>query len=323
MQRRDFITLLGAAAWPIALRAQQAIPVIGFLGSRSAGGDPDLFAAWHRGLKEAGYVEGQNLVIEYRFAENQYDRLPALAADLVRRRVSVIFANGPSALVAKASTQTITVVFAIADDPVALGLVASLNRPGGNLTGMTSLGVELTSKGLELLHEIVPATTVVAVIVNPTDPARAEATSRSVEAAAHTLGITVHVLHASTDSDFDPVFTSLARLRVGALVISPDPYFNSRIEQLAAITVRNAVPAIYQNRAFTQAGGLMSYGASLTDMFRQAGVYTGRILMGEKPAEMPIAQPTKFEFVLNLKTAKALGLEVPLKLHSFADEVIQ
>jgi putative tryptophan/tyrosine transport system substrate-binding protein len=262
MRRREFITLLcgAAATWPLAARAQQpAMPAIGFLGTRALGDDLDLLSAFRRGLKEAGYVEGQNVAIEYRFAENQYDRLPALAADLVRRQVAVIAANGRAAQAAKEATATIPIAFVAGFDPVEVGLVASLNRPGGNITGVSILDVELGPKRLELLHELVPAATRIVLLVNPTDPARAETTSKELQAAAHSLGLQLHILHASTDRDFDTVFARLVQLGAGGLVIGGEPFFNSRSQQLGALTMRHAVPTIYQLRAFAAAGGLMSY----------------------------------------------------------------
>jgi putative ABC transport system substrate-binding protein len=327
MERRAFITLLGgAAAWPLAARAQQPMPVIGFLSSYS----PDAFgqylvAAFRQGLKETGNFEGRNVTIEYRWAENQYDRLPTMAAALVRRQVAVIAVPGstPGVLAAKAATTTIPIVFWIGFDPVAAGLVASLARPGGNLTGVTSLNVELVPKRLELLHELLPTATIVGLLVNPTSPTLAEPTTRDLQAAARTLGLQLHVLHASAERDFDPVFATLTQLRAGALVIGPDPFFNSRSEQLAALTVRHAVPAIYQYREFAAAGGLMSYGGSFTDPARQVGVYTGRILKGDKPADLPVQQSTKVELFINLKTAMALGLTLPLSLLGRADEVFE
>jgi len=325
--RREFITLLGGAvvAWPIAARAQQpTLPVIGYLGSES----PDVFAgrlrAFHQGLSETGYVEGKNVTIEYRWAENQYDRFPALLADLVRRKVTVIAAvtGTPPALAAKAATTTMPIVFATAGDPVALGLVASLNRPGGNLTGVATLTVELGPKQLEVLHELVPTATIIALLVNPTNPTNAETLSRDLQAAARTLGLQLHVLHASTERDFDAVFASLPRLRAGALVIGSDPFFNSRSQQLVALALRHAMPTMYPFREYAMAGGLTSYGNSIADAHRQVGGYTGRILKGEKPADLPIQQSVKVELVLNLKTARALGLTLPLSLLGRADEVI-
>jgi putative ABC transport system substrate-binding protein len=319
VKRREFITLLGgAAAWPLTARAQQAaMPVIGFLSTRTHI-DPHLLAGFNQGLKEAGYREGQNVAIEYRFAENQYGRLPALADDLVRRQVTVIAANGPAAVAAKAATATIPIVFAIGEDPVAAGLVANMNRPGGNLTGATTLGLELASKRLELLHEVLPLTNVIALLVNPAN-VLTESLSRDVQAAARTLGVQLHVLHASSERDFDSVFQSMGRLRAGGLVIGGDAFFNSRSDQLAALALRHAVPAIYQYREFGAAGGLMCYGSSLPDLYRLLGVYTGRIIKGEKPADLPVQQATKVEMIVNLKTAKALGITVPLPLLGRAD----
>src|SRR6202790_3189466 len=326
MRRREFITLLGATAvsWPLAARAQQpAMPVIGFLGTRTSGDDPQLLTAFRGGLKEVGYVEGQNVAMEYRFAENQYDRLPALAADLVRRQVAVIVANGRAAQAAKETTATTPIAFVAGVDPVEVGLVASMTRPGGNITGVSILDVELGPKRLELLHELVPTAKIIAVLVNPSDPARAEDTSKELQAAAQTLGLQLHVLHASADRDFDTVFARLVELRAGGLVIGGEPFFNSRSEQLGALTLRHAMPTIYQLRAFAAAGGLVSYGGSLTDAYRQVGIYTGRLLKGEKPADLPVQQSTKVEMVINLKTAKMFGLTVPQSLLGRADEVIE
>jgi putative tryptophan/tyrosine transport system substrate-binding protein len=324
--RREFITLLGSAgaAWPLAARAQQpAVPVIGFLRSTAATGSEHIVTAFIRGLKEAGFVEGQNVAIEYRWADNQNDRLPALAADLIRRQVTVIVAAGiPAALAAKAATTTIPIVFEIAADPVEVGLVASLNRPSGNLTGVTTLNVELAPKRLELLHEVVPTTRRIALLIDPASPFN-ERLSTDTQTAARTLGLQLNVLHASTERDFDTVFASLVQMRAGALVINNDAFFLSRIEQLAALTVRHAVPTISAYREFTAAGGLMSYGGSLADAYRLTGVYTGQILKGEKPADLPVQQATKVELSINLNTAKALGLTVPQSLRATAADVIE
>jgi putative ABC transport system substrate-binding protein len=326
--RRELIAGIcrAAAAWPLAARAQQpAMPVIGYFGSES----PDVFAgrlrAFRQGLSETGYVEGNNVAIEYRWAENQSDRFPALLEDLVRRKVTVIAAvtGTPPALAAKAATTTIPIVFVTAGDPVALGLVASLNRPGGNLTGVATLTVELGAKQLEVLRELVPTATIIALLVNPTNPTNAERLSRDLQAAASALGLQIHVLHASTERDFDAVFTSLPRLRADALVIGSDPFFNSRNQQLVALALRYAMPTMYPFREYAVAGGLISYGNSFADAHRQVGDYTGRILKGAKPADLPVQQATKVEMIVNLKTAKALGLTVPLTLLGRADEVIE
>jgi putative ABC transport system substrate-binding protein len=306
------------------VRAQQpATPVVGFLGSRGSGDDPHLLAAWRRGLKESGYVDGENVTIEYRFAENRYDRLPALAADLVRRRVDAIAANGPAAQAAKAATDTIPIVFTAGFDPVEMGLVASLNRPGGNITGVSILDVELGPKRLELLRELVPAATSMAVLINPSDPGRAAIISKSMQSAARTLGLQLHVLHVSTDREIDTVFARLVQLRAGGLVIGGDPFFNSRGKKLGALSMRHAMPAAFQFRAFAEAGGLISYGANLADSYYQMGIYLARILKGEKPADLPVQRATKVEVFINLKTAKALGLTVSLPLLGRADEVIE
>jgi putative tryptophan/tyrosine transport system substrate-binding protein len=324
MRRREFIAGLGsAAAWPLAARAQHpAVPVIGFLSSNSPGQFSGRLQAFREGLNETGYVEGRNVAIEYRWANDQNDRLPALAADLIRRRVTVIFANRPSALAAAALTTTIPIVFNSGADPVRLGLVASLNRPGGNLTGVTNLGEELGPKRLELLHELVPTAGTVAALVNPANP-NADRVTRDLMAAARTLGLQIHVLHASTESDFTTVFATLVQLRAEALVVGVDALFNNRSEHLAAMTLRYRVPTISFGRQFAAAGGLMSYGGNQTDSFRTAGVYVGRILRGEKVADLPVQQSTKIEFVINLKTAKAIGLTVPNTLLVSADEVIE
>ncbi|MFL6821208.1 MAG: ABC transporter substrate-binding protein [Xanthobacteraceae bacterium] len=326
MRRREFIALLGGAAtaWPRAARAQQpAMPVIGLLDGRSADNSVHLMAAFRRGLNETGYVEGRNVAIAYYWAHGQYDRLPALAADLVRRQVTVITASGnASALAAKAATATIPIVFSSGVDPVQAGLVTSLNRPGGNLTGVTTLGVELGPKRLQLLHELVPKATIVALIVNPTNRS-SEIQVSDVQVAARALGLELHVLHASTERDIDSAFSALIPLRAGALVIAPESFFNSRSEQLAALTVRHAIPAIYSYREFVAAGGLMSYGGNIADSYRQVGVFVGRILKGEKPSDLPVQQSTKAELFINLTAAKALGLTVPLPLIGRADEVIE
>ena len=326
MDRRSFIGRVTSAflVVPLAARAQKpAIPIIGFLNSRAAGDDPHLLTAFRQGLKEVGYVEGQNVAIEYRFADGQDNRLPALAADLIRRHVTVIAANGLAAQAAKAATATIPIVFTAGFDPVEVGLVVSMSRPGGNITGVSVLDVELGPKRLELLHALVPTATIIAVLVNPTDPARAETITRNMEAEGRNLGLQLQILHASTDRDFDAVFARLVQLRTAGLVIGGDPFFNSRAERLGALTLRHAVPAIYQFREFATAGGLASYGANLTDSYRLTGVYTGRILRGEKPGDLPIQRATKVELVINQKTAKALGLTLPQSLLLRADEVIQ
>jgi putative ABC transport system substrate-binding protein len=280
--------------------------------------------AFREGLQEAGYYEGQNVAIQYRWAENQTDRLPALVADLVRRQVTVIATTSiPATLAAKAATTTIPIVFQTGFDPVETGLVATLNRPGGNLTGVSTLAVELEPKRLELLHEVVPTATIISVLLNPTNSPIAESQLNNLQAAARTLGLQLQVLHASNERDFEPVFARLGQLRIGALAIGADAFFNSRSGQLAALALRHAVPTIYQFREFAVAGGLMSYGGSLTDAHRLVGVYTGRILKGEKPADLPVQQSTKVELIINLKTAKALGLDVPPMLLSRADEVIE
>ena len=329
MRRREFIALLGGAAssvtWPLAAGAQQpAMPVIGYLGPES----PAVFAsrvrAFRQGLGETGYAEGRNVAIEFRWAEGQHNRLPALAADLVGRQVAVIVAPGgaPGALAAKSATTTIPIVFEMGADPIAIGLVGNLNRPGGNLTGVSSLNVQVTPKRLEILHEAVPTAAEVAVLVNPTSPT-ADSQLRNLQTAARALGLQLHVLHASTERDFDTVFATLLQLRAGGLVVSSDGFFATHSEQLAALTIRHAVPAIHQSRDFTIAGGLMSYAGSFAESHRQAGVYTGRILKGEKPADLPVQQVTKVELFINLKAANALGITFPLSLLGRADEVIE
>jgi putative ABC transport system substrate-binding protein len=325
MKRREFITAFGgAAAWSFAAHAQQsAMPVVGFLAAGSPNGYVQALAAFLEGLSEAGYVDGKNVRIEYQWAEDQYDRLPGMAADLVRKKVAIIAApTTPAVVAAKAATATIPIVFTTIADPVQIGFVDSLNRPGGNVTGVTLLSVEVGPKLLELLHGALPSATTVALLVNPTNP-NVEIQSRTLLTAALKLGLQVHVLNASAERDFDAVFAKLQKLRAEALMVSQDPLFNGQSEQLAALTVRHRMPAIYQLKRFAVAGGLMSYGASQNDAWRQAGIYVGRILKGEKPSNLPIMQATKFEFVINLKTAKTLGLTIPDGLVNAADEVIE
>jgi ABC-type uncharacterized transport system substrate-binding protein len=328
MRRRDFISLIGGvvATWPLATRAQQPqMPVIGFLGTSS----PELYAirlsVFREGLKEAGYVEGQNVSIEYRWAQDDVGRLPALAADLVQRRVNVIVAGSgtPGAVAAKAATTTIPIVFAVAVDPIKVGLVESLNRPGGNLTGVTNLNVEIGPKRLEVLHVLLPTASDFAVLIDPTGPALAEPFVREVQAAAHSLGLRLHVLNASTERDFDSVFARVGQLKAAALIIGPSTSFVGRSEQLATLATRYKVPAIYQYRPFAAAGGLMSYGSDETEYYHLVGIFTGRILKGARPAQLPVEQSTKVELIINLKTAKALGIDVPLSLLGRADEVIE
>jgi putative tryptophan/tyrosine transport system substrate-binding protein len=326
-KRREFIAFIGgvAAAWPLAARAQQpAMPVIGFLSSETPSGYAHRVAAFRQGLSEASYVEGRNVAIEYRWAEGHNDRLPALAADLVRRPVAVIAAAGTAAAVAaKAATTTIPIAFSMAVDPVAEGFVASLARPGGNLTGVTSLNVEVGPKRLELLHEVVPSATSMALLVNPTNPSIAEPFSRALQAAARALGLQLHVLHASSEREIEAAFETLVKMRAGGLVIMPDQLFLARTEQLAALTVRHAVPSVHLFRKFAAAGGLMSYGSDEAEYYRLVGIYVGRILKGEKPSGLPVQQVTKVELIINLKTARALGLSIPLPLAGRADELIE
>jgi len=329
MRRREFITLLGGAAvgWPVMAQAEQpAMPVIGFLHSTSPDGFTDRLRAFRQGLKETGYVEGENVALEFRWAEGQMDRLPALAAELVRRRVSVIAAPGSAnlALAARAATTTIPIVFMAPEDPVRLGMIASLARPGGNLTGINFFNAELVAKRLDLLRELVPQAIRVAVLVNPTaDAANAEAVTRDIDAAARAKGMQTKVFNASTSREIDAAFASLVQERPDAVFVSGDAFFNSRRVQLVHLATRHAIPATYGSRAYPDIGGLMSYGANIPDAYREVGVYTGRILKGAKPAELPVVQASKFEFVINHQTARLLGLTVQPSLIALADEVIE
>ena len=326
MKRREFITLIGsaAAAWPLAARAQQAaMPVIGYLNSGSPESDAPRLTGLRRGLNESGYVEGRNLVIEYRWAGNQADRLPALAADLVQLRVAVIVASGPpSTFAAKAATTSIPIVFGVGADPVQLGLVAGLNRPGGNVTGFNAYSGETGGKGLALLHELVPSAATIGFLENPTNTI-SELTMRDVLAAAPVVGVKVQILKASTDREIDAAFVSLVQARTGALLVGGDVFFHSRLEHIVGLAARHAIPTMCQVPEFVVAGGLISYGTSLIEEYRQVGLYTGRILKGEKPADLPVIQATKLELIINLKTAKALGLQIPDRLLALADEVIE
>jgi putative ABC transport system substrate-binding protein len=325
MRRRNFLGVLGGVAtWPLMARAQQsAMPVVGVLAGPTAVSWAPLVAAFYRGLNETGFVEGRNVAIEARWADGQYDRLPAMAADLIQRQVTVIVAfTTPAARAAKAATATVPIVFTTISDPVQIGLVASLSRPGGNVTGMSTLSVEVGPKLLEVLHEVVPKATKIALLINPTNP-NSETESKKLQAAARTLGLQLQVLNASTERDIDAAFATLGQSGTDGLIIIRDAFFQTRIGQFAALSVHNAIPTIFQDRAFAVAGGLMSYSSSDKDLYRQAGVYTGRILKGDKPADLPVVQSTKVELVLNLKTAKSLGLTVSLPLIGRADEVIE
>jgi putative ABC transport system substrate-binding protein len=326
IRRRQFVALLGGgvAAWPLAARGQQAAtPVIGFLNGASSDGYEPMAASFRQGLKETGYVDGQNIAIEFRWAEGHYDQLPAMAADLVRRQVAVIVTGGtPAAFAAKAATSTIPTVILVGVDPVQLGLVGSLNRPGSNVTGLALLTVELEAKKLELLHELLPAATAIALLVNPTN-VLSESETKDVQAAARSLGLQLHVLNASTESQIDAAFAALVELRATALIVSVDTFLNNRRSQIAALAARYAVPAVYGVRDFVNAGGLMSYGTDLVEVYRQEGIYAGKILKGARPADLPIQQVTKVALVINLKTAKTLGLTFPTTLLGRADEVIE
>ncbi len=326
MRRREFIKLLSstAAAWPLAAQAQQAaLPVVGFLNGSSPAGYARMVAAFHQGLKETGYVEGQNVEIEYRWAEEHFDRLPGLVADLIRRQVSVIAAtSSPANLIAKKATSTIPIVFTTGTDPVQFELVTNLARPSGNVTGVTQMNVEIVAKRIQLAHDLIPIATDIALLVNPTDPI-VDFEMKDSQAAALTLGLQLHVLRASTEAEIDEAFATFLKMRAGVLVIATDVFFNGHLEQLTALATRHLVPAIYEYRQFVTDGGLISYGPELTDSYRLAGIYTGRILKGEKPADLPVQQATKVELIINLKTAKALGLTIPESLLSRADEVIE
>jgi ABC-type uncharacterized transport system substrate-binding protein len=325
LKRREFISLLGATvAWPLAVRAQQQVPVIGYLNSRAPDGDAPYTSTFRQGLKEAGFVENQNVTLDYRWADYQYNRLPGLAAELVTRKVSVIFATAlQAALPAKDATATLPIVFAIGSDPVKFGLVSSFNRPGGNITGVSWLGgPTLAAKRLALLHELVPTAIVIAGLINPANPA-ADAEKRELERAARTMGLQLHIETASNDRDIEASFANLVQQRVGALLVATDAFLNAQYDQLAALAAHHALPAIHATREFATAGGLMSYGASIADACRQAGTLVGRILKGERPADLPVQQAVKVELVINLKTAKALGLTVPLPLSGLADELIE
>jgi putative ABC transport system substrate-binding protein len=326
LRRRALVALIGAATAPVvpfAARAQQPVPVVGFLNGSSPGGYARMVASFRQGLKQTGYTEGQNVAIEFRWAEGHYERLPELAADLVRRQVSLIAATStPANLVAKNATSTIPIVFTTSSDPIQLGLVASLNRPGGNVTGVTQLNVEVGPKRLELAHELMPAAKDVALLINPTNPQAVEVAKNMQEGAA-SLGLQLHILRAGTDEELDAAFAAFAALKTAVLTIGTDVYFNGRTEQLASLAVRYAVPAIYQYDEFTANGGLMSYGGSIEDAYRSAGILAGRILKGDKPAELPVQQSTKVRLIINLKTAKALGITVPMSILGRADEVIE
>ena len=323
MRRREFILgLVGATVpWPQVARAQQPMPAIGFLNSASPEGFAPMVSAFTRGLKETGYIEGQNVAIEYRWANDQYDRLHSLAGDLIRRQVSVICANTPANLIAKNATKTIPIVFTTGGDPVKLGLVESLDRPGGNVTGVTQLSAEIAPKRLELLHELLPAVRIAGLLVNPADPGFTEI--HVMEEAARKFGLDLHILRASAEQELEGVFAKVTELHAGGLVVTQGPFFNNHSELLAALAIQHAVPTLYQYRAFASAGGLASYGGSITESYRLAGVYSGRILKGDKPAGLPVQQSTKVELIINMKTANALGVSIPIPVFGRADEVIE
>jgi putative tryptophan/tyrosine transport system substrate-binding protein len=326
LQRRDFITLLGgtAVAWPLAARAQQPMPVIGYFNGRSAASDRSMVAAFRAGLRETGYAEGRNVAIEFRWADGQYERLPALADDLVRRRVSVIVTSGSemTTRAAMAATQEIPIVFTVGGDPLRGGLVRSLDRPGGNITGVTTVDVELAPRRLELMHALIPSTSMVAALINP-DRLTATAIARDLDAAARTLGRRIHILHASNEREIEAAFADAVQLRAGGLVIGNSTYYNTQAVQLGVLAEQNGLAAVYQFREFAAAGGLLSYGSSITEAYRISGTYAGRILMGEKPGGLPVQQAARVELIINLKIAKALGLEAPMSLLGRADEVIE
>lgn len=324
MKRREFITLLGGtAAWPLVARGQAAMPVIGFINGTWPEGYGPYVTAFRDGLKESGYIEGQNVAIEYSWAEGRYDRLPEIAADLVRRRVSVIVANTPANLAAKKATDTIPIVFTTASDPVAIGLVPNLSRPGGNVTGVSQLNAELGPKRLELAHELMPTAALIALLLNPRDPPRAEKVLAEVQAAAAHLGLQLHILRAGTEAEIEAALADFPRQKAGVLLVGADAFFNAKSRLLAELLLRYSIPGIYEYTEFTSAGGLMSYGGNIKESYRWAGIYAGRILKGEKPADLPVQRSTTVELIVNLKTAKTLGITVPLSLLGRADQIIE
>lgn len=325
MRRREFIGLVGGVAvtLPLVARAQSSLPVVGFLNSASSDSYESELAAFRQGLKETGFVESQNVTIEYRWAEGHYDQLAAMAADLVHRQVAVIVANTPANIAAKNATTTIPIVFTTGSDPVQAGLVPSLSRPGGNITGVTQLSVEVTPKRLELVHELIPAARVIGVLVNPTNPVQTVVVTKDLQSAAANLGVQLFILHASTESEIEKAFVTFSQKQVGALVIGPDTFFNSLAERLGKLTLSHSLPTVFQHRLFVSGGGLASYSGSINDSYRLAGVYTGRILKGEKPADLPVQESTRVELSFNLKSAKALGITIPVTLLGRADEVIE